>query len=344
MNPIVYFYPDGHEAHSSPGHPERPERLEAVKKALVEHDLWEIGPKLKPLRLPQEIYQSIHTAEHLERLKSLSYAGQDYDFETYLTEQSWQLALNAAGGAAAIAGAVWRREADSGFALSRPPGHHATPDRAMGFCLMNNIALAAETLLHTEGAKRIAIIDIDVHHGNGTQDIFWERDDVLFLSTHQSPLYPSTGHLTERGDGKGSGYTCNLPLPPYSGDNAFNFAYDDIVLPLLDRFQPEMLLISFGFDAHWKDPLAQLQLSVDGYAQQIQKLRSWAQDNCLGRIALFLEGGYDLEAGSACGLAVTQALLGQKWDDLIGPAPGIENDLWKAILAQIKTIWELQDD
>jgi acetoin utilization deacetylase AcuC-like enzyme len=344
MHPITYFYPEDHEAHSSPGHPERPKRLEAVKQALVENDLWALGPKLEPLDLQEDVFHAIHTSEHLERLKSLSLAGQDYDFETYLTEQSWSLALNAAGGAAALAQAVWCHEAATGFALSRPPGHHATPGQAMGFCLLNNIALAAENLIQNEGARRIAIIDIDVHHGNGTQDIFWKRDDVLFISTHQSPLYPGTGHLNERGAGDGLGYTCNIPLPPNTGDSAFHAAYDEIILPLLDDYQPEILLISFGFDAHWKDPLAQLQLSADGYAQQINKLLAWAQANSSGRIALFLEGGYDLEAGSACGLAVTQALLGQNWLDLIGPSPSIESDHWNSILDQAKSIWELQDD
>lgn len=341
MHPISYFYPNGHEAHSQPGHPERPARLEAVKKALEDSGLWAMGPKLPPIELPAEVYRAIHTSEHLERLQSLSQAGQDYDFETYLTKQSWPLALNASGGAAAVAGSVWRREAERGFALSRPPGHHATPDRAMGFCLMNNIALAAEYLLQTEDAKRIAIIDMDVHHGNGTQDIFWQRNDVLFISTHQSPLYPGTGLLNERGAGDGQEFTCNLPLPPYSGDEAFSFAHAEIILPLLDRYQPEMLLVSFGFDAHWKDPLANLQMSASGYAKQVSALSSWADQHCAGRITLILEGGYDLEAGAGCGLAVTQALLGQDWDDILGPAPQEESARWRPIIEQAKKLWEL---
>ena len=340
MHPIAYFYSTGHEAHTNPGHPERPERLEAVRESLESSGLWALGPKLAPIELPREIYQAVHTAEHLERLKSLSEAGQDYDMETYLTLSTWQLALNAAGGGAALAGAVWRREAERGFALTRPPGHHATPDRAMGFCLMNNVALAAEYLLQTEGAKRIAIIDMDVHHGNGTQDIFWQRDDVLFISTHQSPLYPGTGHLNERGAGDGQGFTCNLPLPPYSGDKAFGFAYAEIILPLLDRYQPEMLLVSFGFDAHWKDPLANLQMGASGYAEQVSALTSWADQHCEGRIALVLEGGYDLEAGAGCGLAVSQALLGQDWDDSLGPAIQEESTRWRPILEQAKGLWE----
>jgi acetoin utilization deacetylase AcuC-like enzyme len=341
MNPIAYFYPSGHEAHFSPGHPERPERVETIKSSLAESGLWALGPALPPIKMPEEILQTIHAQAHLDRLKSLSESGQDYDMETYLTKSSWQLALNAAGGAAAIASAVWKRKAERGFALTRPPGHHATPDQAMGFCLLNNIALAAESLNQSEDAKRIAIIDMDVHHGNGTQDIYWERDDLLFVSTHQSPLYPGTGQLNERGAGKGQGFTCNLPLPPYSGDKAFHFAYSEIVIPLLDRFQPEMILISFGFDAHWKDPLANLQVSANSYAQQISNLSAWAESNCNERIALFLEGGYDLDAGAACSVAATQALLGQKWEDPLGFAPEKESKQWRPVLEQAKQIWEL---
>jgi acetoin utilization deacetylase AcuC-like enzyme len=341
MNPITYFYPADHEAHFNPGHPERPERVERIKTSVEKKGLWALGPKLPPIEMSEGVLQAIHTQAHLDRLKSLSESGQDYDMETYLTKSSWQLALNAAGGAAAVASAVWQREAERGFALTRPPGHHATPDSAMGFCLLNNIALAAEHLFQNEGEKRIAIIDMDVHHGNGTQDIFWQRDDVLFISTHQSPLYPGTGHLHEGGEGRGQGLTCNLPLPPYSGDEAFHFAYNEIVIPLLDRFQPEMLLISFGYDAHWKDPLANLQLSANGYAQQISNLTAWADQNCNGRIALFLEGGYDLDAGSACAVAAIQALLGQTWQDSLGNSPDKESDQWRPILDRAKQIWGL---
>jgi acetoin utilization deacetylase AcuC-like enzyme len=211
----------------------------------------------------------------------------------------------------------------------------------MGFCLLNNIALATEHLLQAEGAQRLAILDLDVHHGNGTQDIFWERGEVLFISSHQSPLYPGTGMLNERGAGEGKETTCNLPLPPFSGDEAFRVAYQEIVIPLLERFQPEMLLISFGFDAHWRDPLANLLLSADGLAAQIAALREWAGTHCNGRIAVYLEGGYDLDAARACALAITQALLGQPWDDALGPAPRAEGQRWREILDAAKTIWEL---
>jgi acetoin utilization deacetylase AcuC-like enzyme len=312
-----------------------------LKAGLETAGLWELGPELAPLELAESIYEGVHSPEHLARLERLSATDSGYDGETYLTQQSWQLAQQAAGGAAAVAGAVWRREAEVGFALSRPPGHHATRDLAMGFCLMNNAALAAEYLLQAEGAERLAILDMDVHHGNGTQDIFWARGDVFFASTHQSPLYPGTGLLNELGTGAGEGLTCNLPLPPHSGERAFDAAYQEIVVPLLDRYQPQMLIVSFGFDSHWRDPLASLLLSAAGYGRQIAALRTWAQENCKGRILLNLEGGYDLEAAAACGVAATQALLGRAIEDALGPAPQAEGERWKPILDRAKMIWDV---
>lgn len=342
MHPIAFFYPTGHEAHSREGHPERPGRVEAIRSSLYEEGIWERGIQVEPKPLPQSILNAIHTQELLERVRSHSQREQDYDLDTYLTKDSWQLALNAAGGAAALAGAVWRREAECGFALTRPPGHHATRSAAMGFCLLNNAALAAESLIQAEKAKRLAIIDMDVHHGNGTQDIFYERGDVLFISTHQVPLYPGGGQLNERGRGAGEGKTINIPLPPNSGDQAFGAAYKEIIPSVLDRFEPEMLLVSFGFDSHWKDPLANLLVSGRGYGEAVKSLRDWAEANANGRIALILEGGYDLDAAAACGLAATQALLGEKITDRIGPARDRESEHWEPILNTVKRIWDVE--
>jgi acetoin utilization deacetylase AcuC-like enzyme len=339
LHPIAFFYPTGHEGHSRKGHPERPERVEAIRSSLDEEGIWQKGNQVEPATLPASVLHAIHTQELLERVRSHSQQEQDYDLDTYLTKDSWQLALNAAGGAAALAGAVWRREVECGLALTRPPGHHATRSAAMGFCLLNNVALAAQSLLHNEGANRLAIIDMDVHHGNGTQDIFYERDDVLFISTHQVPLYPGGGQLNERGRGAGQDKTINIPLPPNSGDQAFGVAYQEIIPAVLDRFQPEMLLISFGFDSHWKDPLANLLVSARGYGEAVKSLSDWTKANASGRIALILEGGYDLDAAAACGLAATQALLGEKVIDRVGPARDRESEHWKPILNTVKQIW-----
>ncbi len=298
---------------------------------------WEPAIQLAPLTLSAQCLARIHDPGYLEMLQEACAAGAHLDADTYTTPASWQLALNAAGGAAAVAEAVWSGRCRAGFALCRPPGHHATAQRGMGFCLLNNIALAAQHLLSepldgVPNPHRLAIVDLDLHHGNGTQEIFWYRREVAFLSVHQSPLYPGSGALQEQGAGEGLGYTVNLPLPPGSGDAAFRAVMQQVFLPLLDRFEPEMLLVSVGFDAHWRDPLGSLQLSAAGLGELIAMLVAWAGQHCAGKIALVLEGGYDLEAGQACGQAAVAALLGEAWQDPLGACPQPESPGWGNIL------------
>lgn len=341
MDDLHLFYPAGHEAHNERGHPERPGRLTAIKQAFENAELWNKYPIVTPAFVSEEVLHSVHDPAYLEKFKAASQQGIRLDMDTYITPESWQLALNAAGGAVAVAKAVWRREAKRGFALTRPPGHHATPNQAMGFCLINNIAVAAEHLLQLEGAERLAIIDIDLHHGNGTQDIFYDRGEVFFFSTHQFPLYPGTGGLHETGTGPGENRNANLPLPPYSGDEALLSCLHSVVFPLLESFEPEMLLVSAGFDAHWRDPLGNLLVSTNCFGQIISDLRQWSDSHCQGRIALFLEGGYDLEAGANSALAAAQALLGQPWEDPLGPSRTPEESGWENIVAQAKDIWGL---
>jgi acetoin utilization deacetylase AcuC-like enzyme len=338
---LVYFYPEGHQAHHVPNHPERPDRVEAIRDGLEQGGFWAPFPKLAPRDVPPETLTCIHTPSYLERLQQACQAGQWYDADTYLLPGSCELALRAAGGALAVAEQVWLRQARTGFALCRPPGHHATPDRAMGFCLLNNVALACEHLIQAHGAQRLAVVDIDLHHGNGTQDIFWRRPDVFYISTHQSPLYPGTGSLRETGDGNGAGYTLNLPLPPGTGDLGFLRAIEEVVLPVIDRYQPEMILVSAGFDPHWKDPLGYLQLSAAGYGRLISRLKAWADDHCQGRIALFLEGGYNLEASAACAQAVASELLEQPWQDPLGRSPYAETDRWLKIIQEARHLWQV---
>jgi len=345
MEKLVYFYNQGHEKHFEAGHPERPERVEAIKTALEENSYWERFPKLCPLVLPVNVLTSIHTREYLQLLEETCRRGVHFDADTYTTQASWELAQKSAGGAAAIARSVWLREAERGFALTRPPGHPATAQRAMGFCLLNNVALAAEYLVQEEGARRLAIVDLDLHHGNGTQDIFYSRGNVLYISTHQYPHYPGTGWINETGIGVGHMANANLPLPPYSGDGAFTKGMDEFILPILERFQPEMVLVSYGFDPHFDDPLGNLQLTSKGYGELIQKLAKWADENCQGRIALFLEGGYDLQAAKACSLAVVAALLGEKFPDRYdqGMSQDFEGEpeAFRAILQQAKELWDI---
>lgn len=342
MEDLVFFYPDGHQHHFELGHPERPERVEAICTALQAQGWWQSYPHVDPIEIPKGVMESIHQAAFLEDLEKVCHSGQHFDIDTYTTTASWQLALNAAGGATACAKAIWKGEARRGFALTRPPGHHATPNRAMGFCLLNNISLAAEYLIQHEGVKRVVIVDLDLHHGNGTQEIFYQRGDVFYLSTHQSPLYPGTGRLDEIGIGQGEGKNANFPLPPFSGDEAFRAVVSEIMLPLMDGFKPEMILVSYGFDPHWRDPLGSLMLTAKGYNQLIRILTDWADLHCDGKIGLFLEGGYDLEAARACSTAVVAALLGKKWDDPLGPAPESDGRGWQIIFQRALELWGLR--
>jgi acetoin utilization deacetylase AcuC-like enzyme len=291
--------------------------------------------------LPDRVLRVVHSPAYLNLLELSCRRGGHLDADTYVTPASWNLAHQAAGGATAVASAVWEGQAKRGFALSRPPGHHACHGQGMGFCLLNNIALAADHLIQEKGAHRLAIVDLDLHHGNGTQDIFWKRRDIFYISVHQSPLFPGTGSINETGIGEGEGYNANFPLPPGSGDQAFTTVMDKLIIPLLDRYQPEMLMISYGFDPHWSDPLGHLLLSANGIGQSIYKLADYADIHCQGRIAVVLEGGYNLEAAAACTLSVTAALLGQPFEDPIGLSPDCETQVWKSMIERACFIWRL---
>lgn len=342
MNDIAYYYPEGHQNHYEHGHPERPERVEAIVNSLESEGYWKIYPKLKSSEVPNEVLENVHSNGYLNLLQMACRRGSHLDADTYTTPDSWDIAINTAGGAISVVKAVWNKQSVRGFALTRPPGHHATRGQGMGFCLLNNIAIATEYLVQNEGAKRVSIIDLDLHHGNGTQDIFWARGDVFYMSTHQSPLYPGTGYIDEVGIGEGEGKTANFPLPPNSGDIAFKTIAEQLIMPLLDRFQPEIILVSYGFDSHWSDPLGHLLLSAGAYGEIIRLITDWADTNCDGKVALFLEGGYSLEAASACSRAVIIAgLLGNQFIDPMGDAPYPEGMIWKTNFDRARKIWEL---
>jgi acetoin utilization deacetylase AcuC-like enzyme len=212
--------------------------------------------------------------------------------------------------------------------------------QGMGFCLLNNIAIAAEYLVKLCHVEKLAIVDLDLHHGNGTQDIFWTRDDVLYISTHQSPFYPGTGGVADIGSGQGEGWTANFPIPPGSGDVAFLTFMEELIIPLLDQKNPQIILVSYGFDPHWLDPLGQLLLTADGYGKLIGKLCKWADTHCGGRIGLFLEGGYDLRAAEACSLSVVSTMLGKEYVDPY-PCPYQESNTWRFNLNQAHSLWNL---
>ncbi|PJA23498.1 MAG: histone deacetylase [Alphaproteobacteria bacterium CG_4_10_14_0_2_um_filter_63_37] len=275
-----------------PHHPESPGRLAAARRGLLRalHDLPSLEIPSRPAS-DDEIL-AIHRPSHLARLRSAEKLGLPMlDADTPVGAGSFEVALNAAGASIDLALKVWQ-SGQPGIALVRPPGHHAEPDRAMGFCWLNNIALATAAL-RSQGVDRVAILDLDVHHGNGTQAAFWDDPAVFYASIHQAPFYPGSGSPQEVGVGRGKGATLNKPLPPGSGGDAWMLALGQILVAL-ERFDPEIVLVSLGLDGHGADPLGGMCLNRQDYFAMGQRLAAWAQPRMGGRIATFLEGGYDM--------------------------------------------------
>jgi len=276
-------------------HPERPDRI-AVLEDLV-HD-WR-GPALEriaPRLATAEEVCSAHTPELLARIRETE--GELHariDADTATSERSYEVALLAAGGLLEVTDAVACGAVDNAFAFVRPPGHHATAERAMGFCLFNNVAIAARHL-RRRGCERVAIVDFDLHHGNGTEAIFYDDPSVLYVSTHQYPYYPGTGAATDVGRGEGEGFTVNVPFSAGVGDAAYLLAFDEVIDPVLRQFAPDFVLVSAGFDCHRRDPLGGMRVSEDGFIGMMRRLLEVARDVSGGRLAAVLEGGYDLDA------------------------------------------------
>ncbi|HEX6311057.1 MAG TPA: histone deacetylase [Acidimicrobiia bacterium] len=290
------------------GHPERPARLRAVAAGIEEAGLDGALAALPPRDATDEELQRVHTAALLDYLRRLSAAGGgSVDLDTVASAGSWTAAVRAAGAGLAATDALRRREADAAFLALRPPGHHARPATAMGFCLLNNVAVTAAAL--TAGGERVCVIDYDAHHGNGTQEVFYADPAVLYVSFHEWPLYPGTGRLEETGAGAGVGTTCNLPLPAGATGDLYLRALDDVVEPLMARFAPDWLLVSAGFDAHRADPLTGLGLSAGDYGTLATRMAELAPG--AGRLVLFLEGGYDLDALRHSVAATLPPLVGE---------------------------------
>ncbi|MDH5490677.1 MAG: histone deacetylase [Myxococcales bacterium] len=299
---------EGHRAPSP--HPERPERLIAARDGL-EAALGGCARRpLPPRRARREELSLVHDPAYLDRLEARLGAGcGSMDPDTYICEGSEEAVMLAAGGAIGLAEHLLLGSGGRGLALLRPPGHHATPSGAMGFCLLNNIALGAACALEA-GAERVAIVDWDVHHGNGTEEAFYDDPRVLFVSTHQWPLYPGTGRPGDHGVGAGRGSTMNIALPEGTGPAAMGEAFRTLILPKLGAFSPELILVSCGFDAHRDDPLGGLALDASCFGAMTSALVEEAERLGHGRVGLILEGGYDLAAIEASTQAVVGALLG----------------------------------
>jgi acetoin utilization deacetylase AcuC-like enzyme len=291
-----------------PGHPERPERLRAIEDALTARN-WLGWERREAPAAGEEELELVHSAAHVEAIRELCRSGGgSIDLDTFAGTASWEAALRSAGAACAMTRALLAGEATVGFAAGRPPGHHAEPERAMGFCLFDNVAVAAALAIAELGVERVFILDWDVHHGNGTAEIFRRRADVLFASIHQGGVFPGTGAREDTGTGPGEGYTINRPVPAGSEESLWVSLLEEEILPAAARFEPQLVLVSAGFDAHRDDPLAECRLDAGSFGRMAAIVRAAAVD-WGAPVGAVLEGGYALDA-LAESVVATMAALG----------------------------------
>jgi acetoin utilization deacetylase AcuC-like enzyme len=310
--PVLLQHPSSLDHDTGP-HPEQPARMVAIERELAARG--HLGyERVSSPAVARSVLEAVHPARHVERIERMAArGGARIDADTVVSAGSFTAAAHACGGAVSLVDRLVDGSAPTGFSIHRPPGHHAEAERAMGFCLFNSVAVAARHALDAHGLERVMIVDWDVHHGNGTNDIFHAEPRVLFCSIHQSPLYPGTGPASDTGSGPGRGFTVNLPVAPGSGDPEFRSLIDHVVVPLARSYAPQLLLVSAGFDAHAEDPLAECRVTDDGYAAMARSLRTVAGE--LGvPVGAVLEGGYALDA-LARSVAATMAVLA-------GVAPG----------------------
>jgi acetoin utilization deacetylase AcuC-like enzyme len=319
--------------HNQSGHPENAKRLDAILTGLKESELIEKLIQAKSRFAEIEEILFCHAEEYVKHLKEFCKKGGGYlDPDTYSNKYSFNAASTAVGSSIDLTKAVIKGELKNGFALVRPPGHHAIANRSMGFCLFGNISISAKAALQQQGVEKIAIVDFDVHHGNGTQALIGDDPNILFISSHQYPFYPGTGNIREIGKGEAEGKVINIPLEAGVGDNGFKKVYEEIVLPALRRFNPDLMLVSAGYDAHWDDPLANLNLSLRGYNWISRELIRLADDICSGKIIFFLEGGYNLNVLQYGVTNTIRSMMGiEFFDDPIGLSKIPEPDINKLI-------------
>ncbi|MCY4022720.1 MAG: histone deacetylase [Anaerolineaceae bacterium] len=302
--------------HELPGHPESPERMRAIWHSLKQTGISDRMIQVTPTPASDEAILRAHSPEFLALLQRVSreYPQQIVmlDQDTWLAPGSLQVARLAAGACLHAVDIVLTGEADNALVVARPPGHHACPGAAMGFCLFGNVAMAAQHACAVHGLESVMIVDLDVHHGNGSQDILYSDGRVGFLSIHQSPLYPGTGAALETGAGPGSGYTANIPLRAGHGDASYRALFESLLWPLARRWQPQLVLVSLGFDAHHADPLANMRLTLAGYDWMVRELLALAQDHCDSRVVFVLEGGYQLEVLAHGVQNLAHRLLGEE--------------------------------
>ena len=331
----LYFRHEASMEHDTGAHPEGPGRIPAIEQELEARDWLGFSLREAPA-VDLEVLDAVHPLRYVHAVREVSEAGGGaFDPDTVASAGSYEAALHAAGGACALADALVVREAPFGFCGLRPPGHHAEPSRAMGFCLFNNVAVAARHALDTLGVSRVFVFDWDVHHGNGTNDVFHSDPSVLFASIHQSPLYPGTGPLADVGSGPGEGFSLNLPVPPGSGEDEWLALVEHVVVPAARQFEPELVLVSAGFDAHRDDPLADCRLSAESFAAMALWVRALGEE--VGApVGAVLEGGYDLRALAASVAAALEAFA------VGGEAPSVApNAVSQGAAAVVGRYWSL---
>lgn len=330
--------------HDLRGHPENRQRLEAILRVLERYGMLERLTPIAAAPIAAHRLERVHDPRYIEQVQRVSRQGGGHlDADTYVRPASYQAALMAAGGLVEATAAVLDGVVENAFALVRPPGHHALRNKGMGFCLFNNVAIAARYALEERGLDRVLIFDFDVHHGNGTQDEFDADPRVMYISTHQYPHYPGTGHWREIGQGEGRGSTVNVPLAGGVGDEGFARIMTEIVGPAAWRFRPQLILVSAGYDAHWDDPLAFLQLSIGGYTAITRALRDLADELCEGRLLFTLEGGYHLDALAYSILNAFAVLLRDEtwqWVDPLGPSTRSERSVAE-VIEQVRRVHNL---
>lgn len=310
MSTAFFSHPDFSLHHNGDGHPERPSRLEAIETGLKTRGLWDrlTHPQFDAATQAQLEY--CHTPAHVAHIRTLAEnGGAQIDPDTRVTKHSFHVAGLAVGAALGAVDGVLQGKYKNAFAAVRPPGHHAESNRAMGFCLFNSIAIAARHAQRAHGLERVAIVDWDVHHGNGTQEIFYSDGTVFFASVHQSPLFPYSGQSTERGRGEGEGTTLNFPLEAGHGDTEYLEIWEHVGTAL-KAFRPQLILVSAGYDAHFRDPLGGMRLTAAGFAGLTRRTQEWAENLCESRLVCVLEGGYDLQGLGESVAATIETLLG----------------------------------
>ncbi len=278
-----------------PGHPERPERLVAARQGLVDSPLAQRARRLDPRDASLDELELVHTSEYVTTLSRIEGKSGQLDADTFFSPRSYAAARRATGAALALTDALLDGGAAFGFGLMRPPGHHARAAQSMGFCMINHVAVAARHALR-RGARKVVVLDWDVHHGNGTEEIFEDSPEVLYISLHQSPQYPGTGAVGDVGFAEGQGFTVNLPLAAGADNAVYAAAFERVVLPIIEQYAPDLTLVSAGYDAHARDPLGGMQLDGDGYAWMTRRLVETVRRGPGHRVGFLLEGGYDLAA------------------------------------------------